>query len=102
MAKVKYNYKYATCKVLILKEKESGVTEERIIPIPHLLKNVNERTKSRILKEINNGEYLSAGEEAIYVKSTENGSKTLVAELDDFLKIAVECDEAESEETEVE
>lgn len=100
MAKVKYNYKYAVCEVLVLKDKASGETEERTITLPHTLKNVNERTKSRILKEINEGGYLSDGEEAIYVKSAIKGIRTMVADLDDFLKIAVESTEPETKEPE--
>lgn len=100
MAKVKYNYKYAICEVLVLKDKESGETEERTITLPHNVKNVNERTKSRMLKEINEGEYLSDGEEAIYLKSATKGIKVMSTELDEFLKIAVECHEPESEELE--
>lgn len=100
MAKVKYNYKYAVCEVLVLKDKASGETEERTITLPHTLKNVNERTKSRILKEINKGGYISDGEEAIYVKSAIKGIRVMAADLDEFLKISVECTEPEPEEAE--
>lgn len=107
MSKVKYNYKYTTCEVLILKDKASGETEEMVITLPHNVKNVNDRTKSRLLKEINDGDYLSDGEEAIYIKSAVKGIKVIAAELDDFLKIAVELsgkesDDSENKETEVE
>lgn len=98
MAKVKYNYKYATCEVLVLKDKESGETEERTFTLPHTIKNVNDRTKSRILKEINDGGYLSSGEEAIYIKSAIKGVKIMEADLNDFLTIAVESAEPEIEE----
>lgn len=105
MAKVKYNYKYALCEIMVLKDRASGETDKRFVTLPHSVKVVNERTKSRLLKEINEGGYLCNGEEAIYLKSVSKGIKVMEADLAEFLKIAVESikpETSENTETEVE
>lgn len=87
---IKYKIKTASVMCTMINT-ESGETLEGQFLIQHPIKMFNERTKKRILKEVNE-KHLEEGSKlkAIFVKSYENSECVMGMELETFLKYAQE------------
>lgn len=92
---IKYKIKSATVMCTMI-DTENGETSEMKFNIKHPIKIFNERTKNRVLKEVNENHLDDTGRlKAIFVKSYENRESVMGMELEDFLKYAKEIKEDE-------
>ena len=90
---IKYKIKSATVMCTML-DTESGDTSEMKFNINHPIKIFNERTKKRLLKEVNENHLDDTGRlKAIFIKSYENSERVMSMELEDFMKYAKEIRE---------
>lgn len=90
---IKYKIKSATVMCTML-DTESGETSVMKFNINHPIKIFNERTKKRLLKEVNENHLDDTGRlKAIFIKSYENIECVMSMELEDFMKYAKEIKE---------
>lgn len=84
---IKHNFRSAiiTCTLI---NTVTGDTKEEVFTVPHPIKVFNERTKTRVLKEITNN-HMTAGLKdfkPIFAKSYENKEVVVTMSEEDFLK----------------
>lgn len=87
---IKYKIKTTTVMCTMLNT-ETGETQNNQFTLTHPIKVFNERTKTRVLKEINTGFVDEDSKfKAIFVKSYENSETVMGMEVEEFLKYAKE------------